>query len=651
MALQDITNVLPTKHKVVKKRLSDGTQKLYTYNASRKHIELIFNDESEKLKFESKLEDVKRNFGCKSVKDTLVVLLEKCGTQDTGRQYSHQTGVIPPMPSSFNSPLVGSPTDGVCRSSNLAQNTSPDRGQNTSPDMGQNTSPPHGLFICEHAQVWQLVRDITVHNTYCGHALHLAETSQNGHVAQVVLQCNAGHHVRWASSSTLGNNFSVNYKLILAYICSGISPIEYQRIATFADIGQPTLYFRNKTITTLSEIVNILTDESMQGAVFDEKQAAKDRSSNGISIMTDARHGCRKNSHHTDHVALGQVTHRVLDYQHVTRTDDNCSQRHETIGCSRMYTKFEERGVTIENHIHDRNMAVNKMIKARGNTRNSNERWHAAKSITNHAKKIAKGTKATIGKTWHPQLADKGSLIRNHAYWAMDHCNNNAAELRSLIDTSLSHFQDQHDLCDQFSTCRTEGYVPTFTIVRDPAALDILKKFLHSMVLYKNAEDYVLACDTYYVESFNNACLIYQDKRIHYGDQVYKLRIQLAVLDWNEHVDRPYTSRHTSIRPDHPRRHLGKKVYKKKTYKFVQDIWEMLKAVLQITNDADDGEQHAAQVHDIEYADSDDTEDDMGDDQAYHDVEDPLDIYAANVDDEDDHTYVQEDGYVYLVLD
>ncbi|CAH1276885.1 Hypp9414 [Branchiostoma lanceolatum] len=38
--------------------------------------------------------------------------------------------------------------------------------------------------------------------------------------------------------------------------------------------------------------------------------------------------------------------------------------------------------------------------------------------------------------------------------------------------------------------------------------------------------------DTHYVESFNNALLIYHDKRICFGKESYLLRINLTVLDW-----------------------------------------------------------------------------------------------------------------------
>jgi len=38
--------------------------------------------------------------------------------------------------------------------------------------------------------------------------------------------------------------------------------------------------------------------------------------------------------------------------------------------------------------------------------------------------------------------------------------------------------------------------------------------------------------DTLYVESFNNACLQYLDKRIFFGTLNYGLRMNLAILDW-----------------------------------------------------------------------------------------------------------------------
>ena len=80
--------------------------------------------------------------------------------------------------------------------------------------------------------------------------------------------------------------------------------------------------------------------------------------------------------------------------------------------------------------------------------------------------------------------------------------------------------------------------------------------------LYKHPEDYVLAKDTYYVESFNNTMNIFQDKRIAFGDHTYRARSYLAVCHWNENVDREYTSVWNPRRPDALRSAKGKKCTK-----------------------------------------------------------------------------------------
>ena len=86
----------------------------------------------------------------------------------------------------------------------------------------------------------------------------------------------------------------------------------------------------------------------------------------GIEIMTDAWHGWRKNAIDTSVVAIGEQTHKVLQYQNVTKADDPVSQRHEMKGTSEIYRFFEAKDTSINVHTHDRNMAVNKFVKPSG---------------------------------------------------------------------------------------------------------------------------------------------------------------------------------------------------------------------------------------------------------------------------------------------
>ena len=66
-----------------------------------------------------------------------------------------------------------------------------------------------------------------------------------------------------------------------------------------------------------------------------------------LAIASDARHACRKNSYHSDVVALGYKTHRVVHYEHVTKRMEPSSQKHEAYGVRRMYESFRRRGIKV----------------------------------------------------------------------------------------------------------------------------------------------------------------------------------------------------------------------------------------------------------------------------------------------------------------
>ena len=107
--------------------------------------------------------------------------------------------------------------------------------------------------------------------------------------------------------------------------------------------------------------------------------------------------------------------------------------------------------------------------------------------------------------------------------------------LRSSIDNIVSHYKNDHRMCHETSRCRKDtNYIATKVEIRDPAAEKILREFLQKLPVYRQAEVYALCKNTHYVESFNNALLQYVDKRIVFGKKNYIMRINIAVLDWNE---------------------------------------------------------------------------------------------------------------------
>lgn len=103
-----------------------------------------------------------------------------------------------------------------------------------------------------------------------------------------------------------------------------------------------------------------------------------------------------------------------------------------------------------------------------------------------------------------------------------------------------------------------KGYVFKAMVIQDQFVEELLFSFVRSTTLFKNAEDYVQAKDTYHVESFNNSMLIYLDKRMHHLDNTYNLRQGLALLEWNEHVGRHHTPTYSIEVSRHPDRQSGK---------------------------------------------------------------------------------------------
>ena len=115
----------------------------------------------------------------------------------------------------------------------------------------------------------------------------------------------------------------------------------------------------------------------------------------GIEITTAVRHGWRKHAKDTSVVAIGEKTHTVLQCQHLTKTDDAVSQRHEMKGTGEIYRYFETKNTAVKEHTHDRNMAVNKLVKTSGYTLMA---W--CKMDEKSLKSISTGPRYKEGSTW-----------------------------------------------------------------------------------------------------------------------------------------------------------------------------------------------------------------------------------------------------------
>lgn len=163
---------------------------------------------------------------------------------------------------------------------------------------------------------------------------------------------------------------------------------------------------------------------------------------------------------------------------------------------------------------------------------------------------------------------------KTHIYYAMKNCNGDADELRRYIVNIVDHYQGDHSNCHQESRCQEEGYVCSKKPLVTAQAIAAYRKAIVGTNMYKFAEDYALCRDTYWIESLHMVMLIYAQKRIHFScKDTYEMRMQLAVLDWNENVLREATSEQfyqTSRQPDRIAPH---RVLSDKTYEFRDGKW------------------------------------------------------------------------------
>lgn len=282
-----------------------------------------------------------------------------------------------------------------------------------------------------------------------------------------------------------------------------------------------------------------------------------------------------KNAKDSSIVAIGDNTHKVLQCCHITKADDIVSQRHELRGTENIYDEFERQDVSVKIHTHDRNLSINKLVKRNAFTVNQNDSWHGVKSVKKAMQAVASGPKYKENKTWSEQLYDKVEPVATHFHWAIRNCQQDPQVLKKLLLNVTQHYKNEHSNCHQTSRCKLDkNYEPSRIVITNPKAEKMLQNVIEQSVIYKSPEDYVLAKDTSYVESFNNVMNIFQDKRICFSDLQYNLRSQLAVLHWNENVDRGHTSMWNPKDPKAPRWKKGKKNYKPVKYNYHKSIWD-----------------------------------------------------------------------------
>ena len=139
------------------------------------------------------------------------------------------------------------------------------------------------------------------------------------------------------------------------------------------------------------------------------------------------------------------------------------------------------------------------------------------------------------GITWHEELTDKAASVKIAAYYSMKNCNGSGEKLRQMLDNIPEHYKGNHTRCLPQSSCKQEErYACSKSELKDPKAISLLSAAIRKLQVYRTPEGYAACVDTHYVESFNNATLIYHEKHITFGEKEYKCRTNLSI--WGLHV-------------------------------------------------------------------------------------------------------------------
>ncbi|CAH3139418.1 unnamed protein product [Pocillopora meandrina] len=123
-------------------------------------------------------------------------------------------------------------------------------------------------------------------------------------------------------------------------------------------------------------------------------------------------------------------------------------------------------------------------------------------------------------------------------------------------------------------------------LLTKPEVVATCREVIMGTSIYRHASDYMRvrainelnkfifhAGKHYWIESLHSVMLIYAAKRIHYGDDTYNMCMELAILDWNENVNREASSLQMYQHTRHPNRLAETRVLTSKTFNFRETIW------------------------------------------------------------------------------
>ena len=229
----------------------------------------------------------------------------------------------------------------------------------------KDTCMSEAIFLTTPSAMDNLVERISAHNGSCPYRLSGSDNHMHlKHSMQLTYTCSQGHTITWVSSPHInGGKHLVNMRMAHAYFSSGMLPIQYEKFCEAANIG----VIGEKSLAALQkeykDVVQNLAIQSTNEALQEEMAATvllQDKQS--IDVIMDARHCWRANARFTDVVCIGDITHKVLRVETVSKQEEPCSQRHELLGVKKIYNYLDNVACPVDIHCHDSSSSVGKYL-------------------------------------------------------------------------------------------------------------------------------------------------------------------------------------------------------------------------------------------------------------------------------------------------
>lgn len=480
---------------------------------------------------------------------------------------------------------------------------------------GDTTSDDQQLFVIERT-AWSDLCTRLVQPCVCQSfgSWVVESTVQKGHVLRAKFRCQVCKQTKsWASSRIIGGHYLVNQRLVHGFTAAGILPSQYIHFSSFSRIGVVGQWYINKVYhqSHYADIVKEAAEASMCLAVNEAKET-KGYADNGEWVITDARHDSTANAYHSTVPCLSGSTHRIVGISTLSRSEHSIAQTREYECTVEVIPQVQARGLNVTEVAHDFHLKIKNYIINTLHMKNSFDTWHGTKNVAKGLDKVTKGRGIDNIKA---ELRDKKASTKRHLYWCMKNCGESELELQSSIMNISKHYQGDHSHCYSASFCHNEAYQPSKVPLKDPAAIAVFEKALKDTMIYKHAQFYCRCRDTFWIESFNHQLLTYIPKRIHFHTSTFKMRMSLALMDWNENVGREVSSLRHYTDLKRPTRRTPKRILKAKSFSFVETIWSMYvrrNAVdtRPLDEDTDEEESEGEEWQDGDIVDDDDDDGD-----------------------------------------